>query len=185
VPSPTRLVVKKGSKIFFSWCLGCRSRCPGRSPGSPNSRPQARRPVAAQVLGQRHRLGLDPMLPPSGIASRALTTRLISTCSNCRLSARIGPRTVAALDPCTSAVRPCRPPAGSEDASGPPRTSSRSSTSGFKVCLREKASNCPTSEPPPGSRSAGSAPDRQNRCPRARAAAAAGRNARKSRSAGC
>ena len=81
VPFPGSLVVKNGSKMR-AWLAGpCPRRCRSpparrRSRRAPRSAARARRRRSARGWPWRSRVR-----PPWGIASRAFTTRLISTCS--------------------------------------------------------------------------------------------------------
>ena len=76
VPWPGSLVVKKGSKA--------RSRTSSAMP-VPSSTTVMRTPSATPATA-------IASVPPSGIASRALTARLTSTCSSCARSASTGSR---------------------------------------------------------------------------------------------
>jgi hypothetical protein len=86
VPFPGSLVVKKGSKMRdcssgsiptpVSLSVSA-TYAPGRTPAGRSG-----------VSGRKIRLAVvTVMRPPSGIASRAFTTRLITTCSSCPGSA--------------------------------------------------------------------------------------------------
>ena len=80
-------------------------------------------------------------LPPSGIASRALTARLTITCSNCEMSALTCHRS----RPCTGSNLTFSPIRRRSSIVNSVSASPRSSTCGRRVCLRENASSCRTS----------------------------------------
>ena len=81
-------------------------------------------------------------VPPSGMASRALTARLTITCSNWEMSTFTGHRSRPTTTPVNVTFSPI------SRFNSMPRSESvspRSSTCGRSVCLREKASSCRTS----------------------------------------
>ena len=84
--------------------------------------------------------GAHLSLPPSGMASRALTARFTITCSNCEISAFTGQRS----RPCMTSSATFSPISRRSSMVRSLETSPRSSTCGRSVCRREKASSCRT-----------------------------------------
>ncbi len=80
-------------------------------------------------------------LPPSGMASRALTARLTTTCSSCDRSTFTGHKSRAKARDQASTHSPIRRRSSIVRSD---KVSLRSSTCGRKVCLRENASSCRT-----------------------------------------
>ncbi|MNT57353.1 hypothetical protein D3C72_1947150 [compost metagenome] len=91
MPLPTSLVVKKGSKILSMISGGIPVPLSATSTITMSSAGNSGRPSAAISFASTLRV-LMVILPPSGMASRALTQRLMSTCSNCDRSVFTGHR---------------------------------------------------------------------------------------------
>ena len=121
VPSPTSLVVKKGSKM--------RSSTPGSIP------------VPVSLTARRTYSPTVPVsiasVPPDGIASRALIARLTTTCSSCARSASTGGSASAA----SIAISIVSPISRESIGTRPEATSLTSSSTGSSTWRRAKASS--------------------------------------------
>ena len=136
MPLPTSLVVKNGSKILAITSGGMPQPVSSTSIStySPAATPDPDSFRLSRSLMLRVRMA---SVPPSGMASRALTARLMITCTNCVLSALTYQRS-----------RPDRilrsifsPSARLSSAARSVSVSPSSSTSACSVCRREKASS--------------------------------------------
>ena len=136
VPLPHSLVVKKGSKRWaltsgvipqpVSAIASLTYRPGGRSGSSPEAAPPSTFAVSMVTV------------PPSGIASRAFTTRFMITCSIWPGSALTVPRSGAA----TVTIRTSSPISRRSMRSRPATRALRSISRGCSACLRLKESSC-------------------------------------------
>ena len=108
----------------------------GSGVGHRDHDPTAHWEIAGIVMPNIDDLVARVSMPPDGIASRALTTRFMTTCSNCPLSIRAsGDR----IESCVQANRAAEQ--GRESGHNPPITATTSIGPAGAGCLRLKASS--------------------------------------------